>query len=956
MNTNLSRLRRCTGSLAGTGVLLLGVLAGCNGSNNRPAEIQIVPSGPKEPTAVAGDADAPGIVLDIRAIEGASGADGTFQVGDRLTVTFTAKKNNGTAWRTDDFSSGRILVSGPTVNYQRVLPEQQDLLTASRLNADGSFTYTFAEPLPATYAAPLNDTPSFGSDDGELTGQPLQAGTYTVGMYVAWSYTVGDEPFRDAGDATEDFLFGGATALMPRQVVGQQNCNQCHVSLRAHGGRRRSTALCLLCHTSGAEDNNDPALANGTPDVSIDFRVLVHRLHNGAHLPSVLGVDTNPDGSRNFAATPKPYLVAGNSSVHDFSAVVFPAWPAGLIAMPRDAGYTSLTTAQKALEDTMRTGVTHCAVCHGDPDRNGPLAAPAQGELAHAQPSRRACGACHDDVDWRHPYTANGSTMPAQDNDSACLLCHGVVGGALAPDVAHLHPMLDAVFNTGTNVSVTGVAEAGVHDHDGTIDPGEKVAITFRVTDDTGADIAPSALASVTTIVSGPTTNSNMVLNGSIPTAALSGSQPFTVNLPQAVVLEFVGNSTAALGDTFTSARTPHWDMSGAATTVFVRTATSGGNSLLAADAPTPRNWLDVVDPAGFARNDFVVVDDGATGQVEYVQVTYVEGNRLWLAASSPLTRSHLVGAMVLEVTLTQKTRNTHYSLAAATGSITEVAEFGDGNAVVVSYTSDFLMPQVFPLPLNDTPTIDETGGEWAGKPIVDGTYAVTVYPARNLTLNLFNESNSYRSVANGARAEFLVGSATELAPYALIDSSASCNACHQDVMFHGGGRRGFTTCIACHGTAGAEDRPQYTAPNAPATPGVTINFRSMLHKIHMGEELANASTYTVVGFGGAAYPNNYTAHTYGEVVFPAQPGGVAQCTKCHGTDNLAWLTPQPRNHPTAQGRQVLAWRTACGACHDADASTAHMQVQTSVEGVESCAVCHGTDREWHVKLMHKVR
>jgi OmcA/MtrC family decaheme c-type cytochrome len=954
MAANPQRNRPRHSILAGAGMLLLGVAGACSNNDSADAAASVPPI-PSTPNALARGDDAPGIALQVVSLKGASGADGTFRVGDHVVVTFTAKKKDGSNWLLGDFASGRIMLSGPTVNYQRVIPEQQDLLTASVLNSDSSYTYTFAAGIPDVFAPPLNDTPTFNATDGELQGQTLVAGTYTVGMYVSWDYTVDGDPFRDAGDATADFLFDGAAPLTSREVVAQANCNQCHSSLRAHGGSRRSVKLCLLCHTSGAEDKNVATVAGGTPDVTIDFRVMIHRIHNGAHLPSVLGVASNPDGSRNYGATPRPYQVVGfQNSINDFSDVNFPAWPAGMTATPRDLGYSALTATQQATEDEIRTGVTTCAACHGDPDGNGPLAAPAQGEVAYAQPSRRACGSCHDDLDWHRPYISNGATMPPQDDDSACLLCHGA-GSSIAPAVAHRHPLFDPSFNSGTNVAVTRVAEAGAHNNSGTIDPGEKIAVTFRAMDDAGFELAAASLASVSVILSGPTVNSNLLLNGSIPVAALTGSQPWTVNVPQAIALEYVGDATATLGDTFTTARTPHWDVSGAVTNVFARTATGGGTSTTSGVAVAPRNFLDVADATGFARNDFVVVDDGVAGQVEYLQIGWVEGNRLWFP-STVVSRNHAANATVREVTLTQKTRGTQYALAAATGLITEVAEFGAGNAVVVSYTTDYVLPTRFPLELNDSPTLTETAGKWTGKPIVDGTYALTLYASRSLTLDLFGETNSYRSTAKGVRAEFLVGAATQLEPYALIASGESCNACHQDLQFHGGGRRGFATCIACHGTAGAEDRAQYTAPNAPATPGLTINFRTMLHKIHMGNGLANASTYQVVGFGAGAFPDNYSVSTFGDVEFPVMPGGVAQCVKCHGEGNQAWLAPQPRNHPTAQGRPALVWSAACGSCHDSDAAIAHIQVQTSPAGEESCITCHGGGREWPVELMHKVR
>jgi len=120
-----------------------------------------------------------------------------------------------------------------------------------------------------------------------------------------------------------------------------------------------------------------------------------------------------------------------------------------------------------------------------------------------------------------------------------------------------------------------------------------------------------------------------------------------------------------------------------------------------------------------------------------------------------------------------------------------------------------------------------------------------------------------------------------------------------------------------------------------------------MLHKIHRGEDLANASTYVVLG-------NSSSVNTYEEVVFPAMPSGTMECTKCHGTaDN--WKSPGNRQHP-AQTPPTREWAAACGACHDSTAAAGHIDVMTSPSGVESCEVCHGTDAEFAVEIMHKVR
>ena len=80
-------------------------------------------------------------------------------------------------------------------------------------------------------------------------------------------------------------------------------CNQCHDPLSAHGGSRQDVKLCVTCHQP---QTVDPDTGN-----TVDFKVMVHKIHRGASLPSV------------EAGT--PYIIIGNSqSVHDFSDVVFP--------------------------------------------------------------------------------------------------------------------------------------------------------------------------------------------------------------------------------------------------------------------------------------------------------------------------------------------------------------------------------------------------------------------------------------------------------------------------------------------------------------------------------------------------------------------------------------------------------------------------------------------------------
>jgi OmcA/MtrC family decaheme c-type cytochrome len=915
-------------------------------------------------TALGEGDDLPGVVLQILSVAGGSGPNGNFEIGDTVSVTYTVRTKAGTSIPLAQLNGSGIWISGPTSNYQHILPASRtqltfsDLLTASALNADGSYTYTFSVPLPATYGPPLWDTTKF--TDGELTGQPLQHGTYTLGMRVYKNYTVGTSTatVRDAGNASKDFLLGSVTTLEPREVVTLANCNSCHVTLQAHGGTTRDTKLCVTCHTAGAEDKNSTDTNDPTP-VTVDFKSMIHKLHNGAHLPSVIGVAVNADGTRNFAATPAPFVVNTN----DFSGVQFPVWPNLSIPMPRPRGYSALTTAQQGLSDQIGMGVTACDKCHGDPDGSGPLPAPAQGDFAYSHESRVACGSCHDDIDWTKPYKKNtDSGMPAQPDDSNCALCHPATGTAVggSPIAAHLHPLYDPTVNPGFNVAVSRVAEAGSTNGNGKLDPGEKVAVTFTMTDDSGNALAASVVASLSVVVTGPSFNRNLLLSGSIPSGALTGSQPWTVNLPDVVLLEQVGTSTATTGDVFTTARTPHLNITGAATTVFVRTATGGGSTLAAA-AGALQNFVDVQSASPFLRNDYIVVEDGVAGRQEYLRVQFVDRNRLWFGAGGAATYqpglrlAHSVGATVTKVTLATKALGTDYTLAAATGTITEVTEFGAGAAVLASYTTDFIMPSVYGPPLNDSPDLGQAAGKWKGLPLVDGTYTVGIWGSRTLTLSLNGESNSYRGTSRAGTADFLVGAATTITPTAIISSAQNCETCHNDVYGHGGGRRGADACLLCHGSAGSEDRPRYVAAAAPATPGLSIEFRSMLHKIHMGSSLTNAATFNVVGFGAGAYPNNFGILNFGEVEFPAMPDGVKDCKTCHGT-STAWQSPADRSHPTAATAEAQVWRVSCGSCHDSDAAGAHFDAMTSSIGNESCSVCHDSGRDLPVTVAHKIR
>jgi hypothetical protein len=912
---------------------LLVFAPGCSDGDDNSAAPRI--GSAPEPT-IGAASSLPGVVVTIDRVRGGSGPRGNVRPGDVLAVDFTAKTSAGAPLELTTMARGAIMVSGPTANYQRVIAAQADVLTRATKRALGAYRYKFTVPVPATYLAPLNDTEAI--TEGEMTGQPLVAGTYTVGIELRKDYAIDGELLRDPGNASFDFLLGDADTLAAREVVTLANCNQCHTELRAHGDNRNQITNCLLCHTSGAEDRNTATVAGGTPGVAIDFKVMIHKIHAGKHLPSVLGVTTNPDGSRDYGAAPQPYQLLGfGDRAIDFSHVNFPAWPSFYTPMPRDLGHAALNTPvttegarRQSLENLMRQAPVECAKCHGDPDGEGPLPAPRDGDLIWQQPTIGACRSCHDDWVPEHLYTANDQTMPIQRDNAACKECHRESGTALDLRDAHRHPLTDPALAAGVKFVVTSVTDADGNAN-GRFEAGERMSITFRVENDAGEPIAASSLSRIEAVLSGPTTNPQMVHNLRIPTGGLTGTGPYTIHMPALVFYEPFGTSDGAIpNQSWPTARAPHWHpVSGATTSLLRVTALSTGTTLAAA-APATQNYIDVAAGTGsqFAKDDYVLVDGASPTRREYLKVQWVSGDRLWFGSQFRTTykpnlgSTHLAGATVQEATVATVTASA-FQIAPETGIVTEVGEIGAGE-LLASYTTDFVVPDLYPGALDDSPVNGEDWGDWTGLRLLDGTYLFDVHGARTFNVTRSGETTGYTEGADATVVPLLFGAATTVERIERTAGAATCYSCHENLQFHGGSRRGFDTCISCHGTAGAENTLVYENQATGNPLGTTVEFRHFIHRAHDG-------------------------------FFPGMPGGVQDCAKCHGPSATAWTEPATRLHPD-QTIATRAWMVACTSCHDDAPARAHIDINTTPLGSESCAVCHGTGEDLDVRTVHRIR
>ncbi len=413
--------------------------------------------------------------------------------GGAFTVTMTIEDELGTPFAIGDLNRLLLYVSGPTESYQRVIDGDSAGFVQ---NPDMSITYTGT--LPTVYLAPENDSGDL--TQGELTGQALADGTYTVLIESRMSYG----SVRKAGDDTMDFVVDNdgvdPLALTSREFVTQAACNACHNDLQLHGNNRKTVKGCTICHTVGAEDLiTDPATTVG---VTIEFGPMIHKIHQGSGLRYV--------GATANGADPYRFEIIGHGeSVHDFSDIGFPIIP---------------------------MGVMDCQACHDGA---------AQGDDIYTNGSikRRFCQGCHDDIEFTTgtildqsiPAVSDGLlteadlTDPAYriwpgggtadhtlPNDSLCAGCHGT-GEDQAVLEMHRHPTDLAAEGTGLAfdiLDVTGMTGGG-----GTyFQAGDTPEITFKMTDSGNDPLLLPITTDATVldrgevIIYGPTVQYQMIL------------------------------------------------------------------------------------------------------------------------------------------------------------------------------------------------------------------------------------------------------------------------------------------------------------------------------------------------------------------------------------------------------------------------------------------------------------
>ena len=297
---------------------------------------------------------------------------------------------------------------------------------------------------------------------------------HSISVYGSRNLSEFDLPTNYDDDTFHFIPAGGAVRPgMVRDIIKTATCNKCHDQLGLHGGSRRSMENCVLCHQP---QTTDPDTGN-----TVDMATMIHKIHRGKDLPSVVA------GGK--------YVIVGNAqAVHDYSKIGFSAYG----------------------------GVANCMSCH----EQGKGAAQ---ENAWLTPSRRACGSCHDNVNFASGQ-GHATGLP-QVSDNQCSNCH-TPEGELEFDAsvkgAHTVPIFSRDL-PGLVFEINGVTNTA---------PGQQPTVTFTLKDREGRGLSMVDVPRLALVLAGPTSDYTTYVSEDPRTRATGGQDgrftyTFTAAIPQ---------------------------------------------------------------------------------------------------------------------------------------------------------------------------------------------------------------------------------------------------------------------------------------------------------------------------------------------------------------------------------------------------------------------------------------
>ena len=287
--------------------------------------------------------------------------------GQQPVVAFQVKDNSGATIPLSAFSQKNyrlaLVLAGPTTDYVGINAHgyiSEDASKKSVLNGD-TYTYTFATAIPAG-----------------------ATGTYTIGMEgrrydtVLAGTTKAQTIEYGMKNVVYNFSVDGSAVTPRRAVVDINKCDSCHWNLSLHGENRNQIQQCVLCHNPIENDAvMRPADGSANPPESIDFALMVHRIHSG------------PNQSRDFT------IYGYGGSKNNFNDVGYPG------------------------------DLTNCEQCHLPGTYVMPIGATAKindtrGYINPVNPTTGACLGCHASIDAASHALVNTTSL-----GESCIVCHG---------------------------------------------------------------------------------------------------------------------------------------------------------------------------------------------------------------------------------------------------------------------------------------------------------------------------------------------------------------------------------------------------------------------------------------------------------------------------------------------------------------------------------------------------
>jgi len=825
-------------------------------------------------------------------------------------------------------------------------------------HGDGTYTYTFwrdvrqAKAQVAAMAASaaavsannvIADLGDLTFDDSavhrlaiQLSGAAPGTGTNTP---TGATSSVAEVLMRNPANAIYDFVpnRGPVTVSDPtREIVATQNCENCHRRLlgipglssaedaaMVHSGARNKVQYCVTCHTDQRKYGRAESTYTDAP-LNVNFSNATQRVDGRAlfDLPNMI---------HKFHLGP---LLAKKTYNIDFSETSYPQ------------------------------DIRNCTTCHAGSTANTParITKTKDGDNWKTNPSKLACGACHDGIDFSTGggiTLANAAACRADPTSSACqydatahkggvkddaqcATCHLPGSLNVSPptdiDLAHFPVTPPAAGNAllvpggNANTNAASIASGGSV---GRLPPGA-IAVTYEIKSVSRASNgnpvmvfrmlqngAPVALNDFATVAADPVTGQKEIW----PNFMGAPSLYWVFAVPQDVASAPAATVPADFNASINIYLRCLWN--GAAGTTACGASTSGA-------ANTPAGTL--VPGTGADAGYYVATVTGATVPANAVMLTGGMGFSYDARKALPLTQTNL----------------TDFPTAAS------------------------------PVPVAPT---DAAAGQ---SPSTVGA----LYPSMpNRTGGLIVIAPNVTKVAATGCPSSIQGACSSGAYVARrpIVEDARCNFCHQELgtftedAFHAGQRNDGTTCSWCHN------------PNRTSS-GWSLDSTHFIHAIHASAKRQVPFTYQP-GFQFITYPgilnDCLTCHLPGTFDFSASASANAVGQGADQIDKRPyrtvaastitatvppaspWITPgtnygsgfsynQLTGAVTEAAGTTLVMSptvTVCSACHNTADAISHFQTNgaayyearsTAITGRnEQCLICHGTGRIADIAVMH---